>query len=96
MEPVVETEFMVMLLLGIVKDIIRKEEDKFYKEQERQRRDQLMIPTIRVVVKEQVEIGVKNVSGMVEEQDKLPQVGFDGRFPGEGEELSLMGLFNHA
>ena len=96
MEPEMETEFMVMLLLGIVKDIIRKEEDKFYKEQERQRRDQLMIPTIRVVVKEQVEIGVKNVSGMVEEQDKLPQVGFDGRFPGEGEELSLMGLFNHA
>ena len=81
-----ETEFMVMLALGMVQDFIRKEEDKFYKEQERQRRDQLMIPTIRVVVKEQVEMVKKNVSGMVEELDKLPEVVFGGGFQGEGGE----------
>ena len=43
--------------------------------------DQLMIPTTRVVVvKEQEEMVMMNVSGMVGELDKQPRAEFDGRF----------------
>ena len=47
-------------------------------------KDLLMVPTIRVVVKEQVEMGVNNLSGLVVELNKLAEDEFGGECQGEG------------